>query len=345
MIFYYSASKKVFYDRISALKDGEPYFLYYYDKEYLQFDWTVEPSEPLKELYKQRAQQIRDKYDYIILAYSGGIDSTNMLESFYYNNIHIDEILTVGALSQDSVEGSDENHNGDLYHNVFPTLRKMSLPKTKVTVKDYSLLFGDYKNLMPMRKYGNEWIKGMGGSYLSPHQMFWRSINEYLKYPDKKIALIYAVDKPVLFHDGKGLYFEFSDGNLQGYNNTIENFERVNFYWEPTAAKMLIKQLHMIKRFFLEEVAPAPGNKYLYNRYSTRIIEKIIYDVKNPLVHQSKKSRSKILSLRDNFILNNKDSDVFKLYKEGIVRLQKELTASPIACGTMSLFLSRRYYV
>ena len=342
MIFYYSASKKVFYDRISALKDPEPCFLYYYDKEFLQFDWTIEPSESLKELYKQRAQQIRDEYDYIILAYSGGIDSTNMLESFYYNNIHVDEILTVGALSQDSVEGSDENHNGDLYHNVFPTLQRMSLPNTKVTVQDYSLLFGDVKNLMPMRKYGNEWTKGLGGTYYSPHIMFWRSIHEYLKYPDKKVALIFAIDKPFLFPDVKGFYFEFSDGLLQAYNDTIENFERVNFYWEPKAAKVLIKQLHMIKRFLSEATSE---NKNLYYRYATRINEKIIYDVKNPLVHKSQKTKSKILSNRDSFILNNKDSDVFKLYKDGIMRLQKEFSSVAIDRSISFPFLSRRYYV
>jgi hypothetical protein len=39
------------------------------------YDWTVEPKDSLVELYRQRAQQLRNKYDYIILAYSGGADS------------------------------------------------------------------------------------------------------------------------------------------------------------------------------------------------------------------------------------------------------------------------------
>ena len=31
------------------------------------YDWTVEPKEDLLELYKQRAEQLRNQYDYIIL--------------------------------------------------------------------------------------------------------------------------------------------------------------------------------------------------------------------------------------------------------------------------------------
>lgn len=64
-------------------------------KELSSFDdvnWT-EPTETFKELCKQRAQQIRDSYDYIILSFSGGSDSTTVLNTFLENNIYIDEIL------------------------------------------------------------------------------------------------------------------------------------------------------------------------------------------------------------------------------------------------------------
>ena len=49
------------------------------------YDWTVEPEENILELYRQRAQQLRDKYDYIILIYSGGADSETILQSFIYS--------------------------------------------------------------------------------------------------------------------------------------------------------------------------------------------------------------------------------------------------------------------
>ena len=56
--------------------------------------WDVEPSASLQELYRIRAQQIRDKYDYIRLEFSGGADSTVVLYSFLNNGIFVDEIVT-----------------------------------------------------------------------------------------------------------------------------------------------------------------------------------------------------------------------------------------------------------
>lgn len=57
-------------------------------------EWTIEPEESLRELYKQRAIQIRESYDYLILYYSGGSDSSTILRTFLDNNIFLDEIVT-----------------------------------------------------------------------------------------------------------------------------------------------------------------------------------------------------------------------------------------------------------
>ena len=111
-IFYYSENKENSFDnRIDADMHQDPCFLYYYDKEFASSDWKTEPKKSLKELYKERAEQIRAKYAYLILAFSGGHDSTQVLETFYYNNIHIDEILLVGAYSKDAYVGDDTHHD------------------------------------------------------------------------------------------------------------------------------------------------------------------------------------------------------------------------------------------
>ncbi len=55
--------------------------------------WITEPSESLSFLYKKRAQQIRDSYDYIVMYFSGGSDSITMLNAFIKNNINIDEVI------------------------------------------------------------------------------------------------------------------------------------------------------------------------------------------------------------------------------------------------------------
>ena len=122
---YYSGDKK-FYTKYDALKHhnstGENVFFYYYDDVYDKLDWTIEPPETLDFYYKEQAQRIRDSYDYVILCFSGGVDSTNILNTFHYNNLKIDKIVTAGAFSQDSHSMVEENHNGEIYFEAHPYL-------------------------------------------------------------------------------------------------------------------------------------------------------------------------------------------------------------------------------
>jgi len=64
-----------------------------------KIDWTIEPQLSLPQMYKIRAQQIRDQYDYIVIMFSGGADSTNVLYSFLDNNIRVDEIVSSAPMS------------------------------------------------------------------------------------------------------------------------------------------------------------------------------------------------------------------------------------------------------
>ena len=89
---YYSGQKK-FSSKYDALmyhkKTKEEVFFYYNDEIYDKIDWSIEPPGTLDFYYKEQAQRIRDSYDYVILCFSGGADSTNILNTFYYNNIKI----------------------------------------------------------------------------------------------------------------------------------------------------------------------------------------------------------------------------------------------------------------
>ena len=76
-----------------ADKTNQPVTWHFHDQAFSKFNWLVEPPGSLEYYYSQRCQQIRDKYDYLILYYSGGADSHNILTSFWKNKIHIDEIF------------------------------------------------------------------------------------------------------------------------------------------------------------------------------------------------------------------------------------------------------------
>ena len=62
-----------------------------------------EPKEDIQALYRQRAETIRSKFDYVRVWASGGNDSTHTLESFIDAGVQPDELVTyqsfTGSLS------------------------------------------------------------------------------------------------------------------------------------------------------------------------------------------------------------------------------------------------------
>ena len=49
------------------------------------------------------------------------------------------------------------------------------------------------------------------------------------------------------------------------------------------------------------------------------IYNELVFELKNPIKFKSKKSSTNFISLRDSFLLNKKDSDIYKIYKQSIV--------------------------
>jgi hypothetical protein len=332
-IYYYDDEGNIYPTRIEAKKSGKICNFYYYDDFFSSCDWTKEPKESLQELYRLRAQEIRDKYEYVCLCYSGGIDSSQVLESFYYNNIHIDEILIVGALSQDSVKGSDENHNGDIYHNCFPTLNSMHLPNTKISVMDYTDYFDDKNNFTLLLNYGKDYYKHIG-TRISLHNLFWYDLDKFLNHK-KNTAYVFGKDKPIINIDNHGhgevFYCMFYDSQYTdyGFRYKYDSGDRVHFYSEPEAFNIIAKQIHSVKKRCLETT----------NRSFSSLIPDVIYDLKNPLKHKSPKSKFVTLSARDMFFTKNKNSDIYDVYSRAMQKMGKE-----VDIFENTGYSSKRYY-
>ena len=90
---FYTVGDQRFYSKPQALLEATatghfPHFNF--NREvYSKIDTTIEPQTSLRELYRMRAKQLREKYDYIRLEFSGGSDSTTVLYSFINNGIQI----------------------------------------------------------------------------------------------------------------------------------------------------------------------------------------------------------------------------------------------------------------
>jgi len=309
MIFYYDDDKHVYLTQLDAIQSKHRCYFYFDDKEFSKVDWLTEPKEHLDDLYVLRAKQLRDEYDYLILCFSGGTDSSHVLETFYHNNIHIDEIVTVGALSQDSSEENSENMNTLIKSNVIPRLKEYNIPKTKITVVDFSKYYNDPYQFSLVQKYGHDWPR-YTGSYRSPYNLFWYDIKKLLGQENKKnTAVIMGSDKCKLefINDRPGIVFsDLAFASLGGFTQD-ENYRRVNFYTDHTeiASKIIKKQAHMLLNI---QNITADG----YNKITSSELEfaKVFYNYRRLPLMINEKSRFSSLSGKDMFLVKNRNSDI-----------------------------------
>ena len=320
-IFWYDADKNVYKTHIEALKSKKQCWLYYCDDFYQKVKWKIEPTLSLDELYKLRAQEIRDTYDHVILCLSGGIDSRTVLETFYKNKIHIDEIVSVGAFSQDLYTGSDENNNDEIYYNVKTLLNDLNLPKTKIRDIDYSELFTDINNFSILKNYGNEWALNMG-YWKSIHNYFWYDIKKHIVNNDKKTCFILGTGKTRLEVIPKP-YIVFSEVDITGYcwKYQQDNLYRENFYFGPTeiGAEIVKKQAYIMYNAYQKM-----KNGNFFAREYINIYNNVIYNY-SLLNIPTRKSTNSILSIRDKYIKRKTDSELYKIYSDGLRKLSVEV--------------------
>lgn len=351
-MYYYATNTNIIFDnRYEAIKyytsTNNLVSFYFKDDQFSKVNWKIEPSESLEQLYKERAQFIRDNYEYVVLCFSGGIDSTNMLESFYYNGIHIDEIVSVGSFSQDKTKEIDINHNKEIYDNVIPLLNSFNLPNTKKTLIDYTDYFRDLNNFSLYTKYGADYYKYIG-VYPSVTYLFWYDIGKFIN-PKGKTAILLAAEKPYVRYDSElNSYFtHFDDASTFNYcDYEFNNVFRINFYTDPLAEKLLRKQVHIIKNYYIaqnnfEKIEKELKIPKLYRKDYLSTITDLIYNVKNPLKYVAGKSSNQFLSCRDTYLTDNKNSDVYKLYISMLEKLKLDVDIKRLKYT----FATNRYYI
>lgn len=260
----YHVGDKIFNSKLQALlysdQTGSIPRWDFHDDWFSKFDWTIEPDQTLESLYAMRCQQIRDKYDYLVLHYSGGSDSHNMLTFFYLNNIHVDEILVAWPISyfenhtKPGLDKSAAHSHNEWFHVVKPDLEwiRKNLPKTKITLYDYT---DDMVNF----NVDQDWILH-AGEHINPNitnriQRYYQ-ISDINLYDRHKIGHLYGIDKPLVFKEGSNWYLSFLDsmiGIQASHKPIFDRHTHINvefFYWSPDLPLLLIKQAHMIKKYY-----------------------------------------------------------------------------------------------
>jgi len=259
---FYKVKDKKFYGKLEAIlyaNETVSDVNWNFNKEVLDsYNWKIEPEKDILELYKNRAKQIRDEYDYVVVLASGGSDSTNVVYSFLKNGIHIDEIVFAAPLSGLSnwnwndkvVDASNTISETKFAQLPFADEIKRNYPKVKVTVNDYFNQMLEYKT--------DDWMLS-GGYFIHPTGCRYSFDKLHhiknLAESGKKIARVFGLDKPTLVRGPNGNIFNvIQDGVCQVASHIAtqeqhQNIETVLFYFTPDLPELMIKQCHILAKW------------------------------------------------------------------------------------------------
>lgn len=362
---FYSSNGFYFNSKIEACIYGTankmPVQWHFNDDVFDTFNWKNEPSQTLDELYNQRAKEIREKYDYIILAFSGGGDSNNVLESFLRQGLFIDEIVTNVMNEYNSVTVLDPkvidnwNEAAEFKFQTLPRLEhvKNVSPNTKITILDLSSyvikFFSEHKD----ESWLNFTRERLNVSGLMRHNFI--HFDEVRKKFDKgkKIAMILGIEKPRTWINRDGEFKMFFGDQAVNIATTQEfmfdysNAYIENFYWHPTCTNMIAKQVHVIKKFLENSPSMIPiwtpsisGDfQKMFRSVHERVLRNILYpSTWSNLYWQANKSTLDWYSEIDNWFLkgfaNTKEIEIWKAglkyVKTNATDYLKKSTGNPI---------------
>ena len=328
---YYFANGLKSYSKLECMELGRTTF-HFNDEVFSSIDTTKEPDEPLKKLYIERCRQIRNAYDYVVLMYSGGSDSTNILDHFIAADCKIDEICTTWDFPTTGLLQSF--HNAEITNVVLPRIAHLE------TILDFKFRLVDLAPII-IDSIGK---LGLSAEYylnhhLSPNNVAKQFLREYIDdwkkiiESGKRLVLVWGVEKPLLnYKNGKySLYFRDMIDNCVGpYTIAQSNhWHDELFYWTPDMPSIVIKQAHVLAHY-----------AKLHNKpLSYEETKAIIYPTWKTDTFCNGKSRSMVYSARDEFFLKgnvlvSRYNDIVDSYYRQIndkTPIQNRVTMHPLA--------------
>jgi len=242
-MIYYQVRDKIFFNVFESFVYGAYYAphdmpkFYVFDNEFEKHDWTKEPQESWESLLAKRAHQLREKYDVLILGFSGGTDSITMYNAFAKNNIFIDEISFVWEennpagteyigkwLKSNHLDSRTKITNADMKHRQFEELYQRS-----------TWIIEDLDNMMV--KFDRRW----------PGREELREAED--RYPGKKWAFVLGKEKPQVYKKN-GQWFVTHLDKLVHWSTTRPMHDRTEFFFiSKDAIDLHAKQCHMLKSY------------------------------------------------------------------------------------------------
>lgn len=274
---FYTVGDKVYTDKIYALVEATnknlPVEWHYYDDVFSKTNHFTLGSISLKELYKKRAFQLREQYDYLILNYSGGSDSHNILITFLENNIKLDCVFVSWHLrftdkNLYNVNNTDRSNNN--FHSEWDLTLKKDLewisknhPNIKIEIKDWTDNLTD--------KFYNDDLF-VSRAPVMPNISRGLKLHTYSDTETEmanlgvRVGSIYGADKPHIVEKDNQCFYYFMDKSFSAQTNPNNPYGLEYFYITPNMPELAIEQAYTVFRWF----SINPDKRKLIKAYSQR---------------------------------------------------------------------------
>lgn len=232
----------------------------YYDKIYedaIKKFGALKILEPLTNTYKNRAQQLRDSYDYLILNYSGGSDSHNILMTFLKNNIKLDHIyvqwpmslVDKGIYTPNNIDKSNSN-----FHSEWDLVLKKDLEWLSNTYPKITIEIADWTDTIVERFYTDDLfsksVTNLPSIARAQKQNTYSKKETELALKGIKVASIYGVDKPNLIKHENTWSMHFMDTACMAQPNPENPNGTEYFYFTPNMPDVAIHQAYKLIQWY-----------------------------------------------------------------------------------------------
>ena len=343
----YTVGNEVFYSKPLALmratQTGDFPHWNFNNEVFESLDWLNEPGIELRELYRLRAQQLRDTYDYIRLEFSGGSDSATVAFAFILNGIHLDEVVVrypktgEKGVNLDPANIKPENHLSEFEYATKPFLNWIAdhSPRTRIVIHDYS------QDMLDSR-HDESWVFKTR-DYYQPDYPFKHTVDAVDQHrrtleQGKNLCVLWGIDKPKICIRDSKWYVYFMDVQANAANPDVGHYTNVTneyFFWSPDLPEIVVKQAHVVKHWFsldsnkhLQYLIRWPNHSFSQRTAFEQMIKPLIYPDFDAATFQTAKPTNSFYNEMNHwFYTNFQDTHAYRVWQSGLGYLTQNIDA------------------
>lgn len=263
---YYKVDDKIFCNKLQALlfasKNKKNVEWIFHDDLYDFAGLNIKSydyNNSLENIYKNRALQLREKYDYLILNYSGGADSHNILQTFLKNNIKLDMVFIqwpMSLMDKNLYTPTDKNTSNFNFHSEWDLVIKHDLEWLSKNHPEIKIEIADWIEDLKLSFYGDTLfeknVTNLPSIARSQKQNRFSKTEILLSNKGLKVASIFGVDKIAIKIENNEMSFRMADTSCMTHSNPDNPNGLEYFYFTPDMPEIPAIQCYKLYETYLK---------------------------------------------------------------------------------------------